>query len=70
MTLIVEAKNKAELKTKLEAGCAILNPTPWGTEFKLSQDVPIGFREPVVLDPATRRRVAQIEKTATGWKVK
>ena len=73
MTMICEAKNKAELKTKLDAGCWILEPTPWGQETYHSQKCdPAKFQgEPVVLEPATRRRFAQITKLADGtWKVK
>lgn len=70
MTMILEAKNKTELLTKLNAGCTITEPTPFGSKFLLSSEVKVGFKEPVVLDPQTRRRFAQIEKTATGWKVK
>ena len=70
MTLIVKAKNKAELKQKLDAGCVIQNPTPWGQDDLLSNKESVGFRGAVCLDPETRRRFAQIEKTASGWKVK
>lgn len=69
MTLICEAKNKAELKAKLDKGCAIRNPTPFGDRIFRSPDLPVGFREPVVLDPTTRRRFATIERKPDGWKV-
>lgn len=69
MTMICEAKNKAELKAKLEAGCTIHNPTPFGDLAVQSSTREIGFKEPVVLDPQTRRRFATIERTAKGWKV-
>lgn len=70
MTMICEAKNKAELKAKLDAGCIIRNPTPWGEQHLRSKDAEMGFSEPVVLDPKTRMRFAQITKTKDGWKVK
>jgi hypothetical protein len=74
MTMICPAKNKAELKTKLDAGCIIEHPTPWGTNLINSRDVrpgPDWMGEPVVLDPDTRRRFAQITKLADGtWKVR
>jgi 23S rRNA G2445 N2-methylase RlmL len=71
MTMIVPAKNKAELKAKLDAGCVISDPTPYGNRIMRSQDVARGFKEPVCLDPETRRRFAQIEKLADGtWRVK
>lgn len=70
MTMIAKAANKAELKTKLDNGFLLIEPTPWGEKFHKSTEVPIGFRKPVVLDPQTRRRFAMIEKTANGWKVK
>lgn len=71
MTMICSAKNKAELKAKLDAGCVIKEPTPYGNRNFLSSDCAVGFREPVVLDPDTRRRFATIEKLADGtWRVK
>lgn len=71
MTMICEAKNKAELKAKLDNGILIVDPTPFGDKFLRSTEVPTGFKEPVCLDPATRRRFAQIEKLADGtWRVK
>jgi hypothetical protein len=71
MTMICPAKNKAELKAKLDAGCWIDCPTPYGKQQRRSEMLPKGFKEPVVLDPATRRRFATIEKLADGtWRVK
>ena len=71
MTMICPAKNKAELKAKLDAGCTVKRPDPWGSITYHSSELPVGFKEPVVLDPATRRRFATIEKLADGtWRVK
>lgn len=70
MTMICPAKNKAELKAKLDAGAEISEPLPFGTRVFRASVCPVGFREPVCLDPETRRRFAMIEKTANGWKVK
>lgn len=70
MTMICEAKNKAALQEQLNKGCTIIEPTPWGNKYHQSGAFAVGFKEPVVLDPATRRRFATIEKTANGWKVK
>lgn len=71
MTMICPAKNKAELKAKLEAGCIIIEPTPWGEQRHVSGSFAIGRKEVVVLDPNTRRRFAQITKLANGtWRVK
>lgn len=69
MTMIVEAKSKEELRALLQQGVYIKEPTPFGTQMFPSQSCPIGFREPVCLDPQTRRRFAQIERRAEGWKV-
>lgn len=69
MTMICPAKNKTELKAKLDAGCLIEEPTPWGANGYRSESMRIGFVNTVVLDPQTRRRFARIEKTAKGWKV-
>lgn len=71
MTMICAAKNKAELKAKLEAGCIIIEPTPFCDRTYNSKAVLPGFKAAVVLDPETRRRFAQIEKLADGtWRVK
>lgn len=73
MTMICPAKNKAELKAKLDAGCYIRFPTPTGERGILSTIAhPCDFQnEPVVLDPETRRRFAQITKLPNGtWRVK
>lgn len=70
MTMILPAKNKADAQERLNHNRQIIKPTPWGEEILYPNDQVIGFKEPVVLDPETRRRFATIEKTATGWKVK
>jgi hypothetical protein len=71
MTMICKAKNKAELEQRLNAGCSIIEPTPWGNKYHDSKDLPVGFKEPVVLDPDTRRRFAEISKKSDGtWRVK
>lgn len=71
MTMICPAKNKAELKWRLDHGVALIEPTPWGDKVHAANSLPVGFKEPVCLDPDTRRRFAQIEKLADGtWRVK
>lgn len=71
MTMICPAKNKAELKAKLDSGCVIIEPTPWGEQRHASGSFAIGRKEAVVLDPQTRRRFASIERMADGtWRVK
>ncbi len=69
MTMICEAPNKLALKAKLEAGCTIEEPTPFGSKFHDSKNLAAGFRDAVVLDPQTRRRFATIERKVNGWKV-
>lgn len=64
-----KAKNKAELKVKLDAGCFITNPTPWSDNHLESKTLPVGWNTEVVLDHPARRRFAKITKTAKGWKV-
>ena len=70
MTMICAAKNKAELKAKLDAGCMILVPTPFHDQH-LNSKTALLVDEPVCLDPETRRRFAQITKLPDGtWRVK
>lgn len=72
MTMICKAKSKAELKAKLDAGCYVQNPTPWGDAGFHSQRTDRHYyREAVCLDPETRRRFAQITRREDGtWEVK
>lgn len=71
MTMICPAANKAALKERLDRGCTVIEPMPGADRYHHSHDLPIGFKQPVVLDPATRRRFATIEKLPNGtWRVK
>jgi hypothetical protein len=72
MTMQCKAANKAELKAKLDKGCVITDPTPWGDKHYHSvRDIMAPWSEPVVMDPETRRRFAVITKQQDGtWRVK
>lgn len=62
-------KSKAALLAAVEAGAEKVwfrRPTPWGDEEFSAAGIKPHERFPVVMDPATRRRFAEIERRPDG----
>jgi hypothetical protein len=71
MTLIVsdaDYASKAQLKTNLDKGILVHEPSVISSWVKDSRELPVGFSD-TVTNGAARTKFAKITKQATGWKV-